>query len=70
MEWAINLEGQQNEAKISTQLATGFALIVLITVLLIGAVANGLINRQFERYVALQRKKFFGTAGRITAIPV
>lgn len=44
--------------KISTQLATGFALIVLITVLLIGAVANGLINRQFERYVALQRKNF------------
>ena len=44
--------------KISTQLAAGFALIVLITVLLIGAVANGLINRQFERYVALQRKNF------------
>ena len=41
--------------KISTQLATGFALIVLITVLLIGAVAE---------------EKFFGTAGRITAIPV
>ena len=59
MEWGINLEGRQNEAKISTQLATGFALIVLITVLLIGAVANGLINRQFEQYVSVAEEKIF-----------
>ena len=44
--------------KISTQLAAGFALIVLITVSLIGVAANGLINRQFEQYVAQQRETF------------
>ena len=44
--------------KISTQLAAGFALIVLITVSLIGVAANGLINRQFEQYVVQQRENF------------
>ena len=42
--------------KISTQLAAGFAFIVLITVAVISITANGLISRQFEQYVALQRK--------------
>lgn len=42
--------------KLSTQLSAGFALIVLITVLLISVTANILINRQFEKYVAEQQK--------------
>ena len=42
--------------KISTQLASGFALIVLITVAVISVVANSLISHQFEKYVAQQRK--------------
>ena len=42
--------------KISTQLAAGFAFIVLITVAVISVTANGLISRQFEQYVAQQRK--------------
>lgn len=42
--------------KISTQLAAGFACIVLITVAVISITANGLISRQFEQYVARQRK--------------
>ena len=42
--------------KISTQLAAGFALIVLITIAVISLTANGLISRQFEQYVAQQRK--------------
>lgn len=42
--------------KISTQLAAGFALIVLITVAVISIAANNLISRQFEQYVARQRK--------------
>lgn len=42
--------------KISTQLAAGFAFIVLITVAVISLTANGLISRQFEQYVARQRK--------------
>lgn len=42
--------------KISTQLAAGFAFIVLITVAVISITANGLISRQFEQYVARQRK--------------
>ena len=44
--------------KLSTQLAAGFALIVLSTVFLIGVIANHLINRQFERYVTAQRETF------------
>ena len=40
--------------KISTQLAAGFAFIVLITVAVISITANGLISRQFEQYVAQQ----------------
>ena len=43
--------------KISAQLAAGFAFIVLITVAVISVTANGLISRQFEQYVAQQRKK-------------
>ena len=42
--------------KISTQLAAGFAFIVLITVAVISITANGLISHQFEQYVAQQRK--------------
>ena len=42
--------------KISAQLAAGFAFIVLITVAVISVTANGLISRQFEQYVAQQRK--------------
>ena len=42
--------------KISTQLAAGFALIVLITVAVISITANSLISRQFEQYVARQRE--------------
>ena len=42
--------------KISTQLAAGFAFIVLITVAVISVTANGLISHQFEQYVAQQRK--------------
>lgn len=42
--------------KISTQLAAGFACIVLITVVVISITANGLISHQFEQYVARQRK--------------
>ena len=42
--------------KISTQLAAGFAFLVLITVAVISITANGLISRQFEQYVARQRK--------------
>ena len=38
--------------KISTQLAAGFAFLVLITVAIISITANGLISRQFEQYVA------------------
>ena len=42
--------------KISTQLAAGFAFIVLITVAVISITANGLISHQFDQYVAQQRK--------------
>lgn len=42
--------------KISTQLAAGFAFIVLITVAVISITTNGLISHQFEQYVAQQRK--------------
>lgn len=44
--------------KLSTQLALGFAMIVLVTVSLISLAANILINRQFERYVENQQKEF------------
>ncbi len=42
--------------RISTQLAAGFACIVLVTVAVISITANALISRQFEQYIAWQRK--------------
>lgn len=38
--------------KLRTQLSTGFAVIVLVTVALVSLVSNVCISRQFERYIA------------------
>lgn len=42
--------------KLRTQLSTGFAVIVLVTVALVSLVSNVCISRQFERYIAGQQK--------------
>lgn len=42
--------------KLSTQLAAGFALIVLITISVISLTANLCISRQFEKYIEAQQK--------------
>lgn len=44
--------------RLSTQIALGFMLIVLVTVALISLGSNLLITRQFERYVAAQQAEF------------
>lgn len=44
--------------KLRTQLSSGFALIVLITVALISITATLLINYQFEKYMEGQQKEF------------
>lgn len=44
--------------RLRTQLSSGFALIVLITVALISLASNILINRQFEMYVVNQQRTF------------
>lgn len=41
-----------------TQLSAGFALIVLIAISLISLTSNLLINRQFEKYMEAQQKRF------------
>lgn len=42
--------------KLRTQLSSGFALIVLVTVFLISLASNLCITRQFEQYIAAQQK--------------
>lgn len=44
--------------RLGTQIALGFALIVLVSAALISLASNLLISRQFERYVATQQKAF------------
>lgn len=48
----------RRKLRLSTQLSAGFALIVLIAISLISLTANLLINRQFEKYVEEQQKRF------------